>query len=128
MSRRTERLSVLFRSEISELIHDELRDPRITGLISVTQVDVSPDLENATVHVSVMGDADEQKSSLAALAHAAPWMRRELLQRIHIRRIPALVFELDRTIEEGARILDLMRKVSSEREERHVDPADGEDS
>ncbi|HUF53024.1 MAG TPA: 30S ribosome-binding factor RbfA [Dehalococcoidia bacterium] len=116
MTRRTERLGGLFRSELAELIHDELRDPRITGLISITQVEVSPDLENATVHVSVMGDAEEQKASLAALTHAAPWLRRELLHRVHIRKVPALEFALDRSIEEGARMLDLMRQVAAERD------------
>jgi ribosome-binding factor A len=118
MTRRTERLSGLFRSELATLIHDELRDPRVTGLVSITHVDVSADLENATVHVSVMGGEDEQKESLKALTHAAPWLRRELLHRVHIRKIPALEFQLDHTIEEGARMLDLMRQVASEREER----------
>jgi ribosome-binding factor A len=116
MTRRTERLSGLFRSELAELIHDELRDPRLTGLVSITHVDVSADLENATVHVSVLGDEEEQRDSLRALNHAAPFLRRQLLERLHIRKVPALEFAHDHTIEEGARMLELMRRVAAERE------------
>jgi ribosome-binding factor A len=121
MSRRTDRLSGLFRSELSQLIRSELRDPRIAEMISITSVDVSPDLENARVFVSVLADREEQAASLAALNHAAPFLRRRLIERIHIRRIPVLHFEADHTIEEGARMLELMKKVAAEREGRSPD-------
>lgn len=117
MSRRTDRLSGLFRSELADLISGELRDPRLTGMISITSVDVSPDLEHATVYVSVLADdAEQQKASLAALKNAAPFLRKQLMRRVHIRRVPTFEFEADHTIEEGARMLDLMRKVAAERE------------
>jgi ribosome-binding factor A len=121
MSRRTDRLSGLFRSELADLIRSELRDPRIAGMISITRVDVSPDLENARVYVSVLADEAEQAAALAALRHAAPFLRRQLLARVHIRKVPVLEFAADHTIEEGARMLDLMRKVASERERRPAD-------
>ena len=109
MSRRTDRLSGLFRSE--------LRDPRITGMISVTSVDVSPDLERATVYVSVLADDPEkQKASLATLNNAAPFLRKHLMGRVHIRRVPTFEFKADHTIEEGSRMLDLMKKVAAEPE------------
>ncbi len=117
MSRRTDRLSGLFRSELADLISSELRDPRITGMISITSVDVSPDLERATVYISVLADdVEQQKASLAALSHAAPFLRKQLMGRVHIRRVPTFEFEADHTIEEGARMLDLMKKVAAERE------------
>jgi ribosome-binding factor A len=117
MSRRTDRLSGLFRSELADLISSELRDPRITGMISITSVDVSPDLEHATVYVSVLADdAEHQKTSLAALNNAAPFLRKQVMGRVHIRRVPSFEFEADHTIEEGARMLDLMKKVAAERE------------
>ncbi len=117
MSRRTDRLSGLFRSELADLISNELRDPRITGMISITSVDVSPDLEHATVYVSVLADeAKQQTASLAALNNAAPFLRKHLMERVHIRRVPTFEFEADHTIEEGARMLDLMKKVAAERE------------
>ena len=117
MSRRTDRLSVLFRGELADLIGNELRDPRITGMISITSVDVSPDLEHATVYVSVLADEEkQQKSSLTVLNNAAPFLRKQLMERVHIRRVPTFEFEADHTIEEGARMLDLMKKVATERE------------
>ena len=117
MSRRTDRLSGLFRSELANLISSELRDPRIKGMISITSIDVSPDLEHATVYVSILAEEAKQKPrSLAALNNAAPFLRRQLMARVHIRRVPTFEFEADHTIEEGARMLDLMKKVSAERE------------
>ncbi len=117
MSRRTDRLSGLFRSELADLISSELRDPRITGMISITSVDVSPDLEHATVYVSVLADeAKQQAASLAVLNNAAPFLRKHLMERVHIRRVPTFEFEADHTIEEGARMLDLRKKVAAERE------------
>ena len=111
MSRRTQRLNVQFREEVSDLILNHLRDPRLVSLISVTRVDVSPDLENADVFISVMGEPEEKTSSMQALVHAEPFLRRELLHRMSIRRIPHLKFHLDESIEEAARVLDLMRQV-----------------
>ncbi len=117
MSRRTDRLSGLFRSELADLISSELRDPRVKGMISITSVDVSPDLEHATVYVSVLVDeAKQQARSLTALNNAAPFLRKQLMERVHIRRVPRFEFEADHTIEEGARMLDLMKKVAAERE------------
>ena len=121
MSRRTDRLSGLFRSELADLISNELRDPRITGMISITSVDVSPDLERATVYVSVLADdAEKQKASLTTLNNAAPFLRKHLMGRVHIRRVPTFEFEADHTIEEGARMLDLMKKVAA----KHEPPAE----
>lgn len=120
MSRRTERLSGLFRAELADLIQSEMRDPRIVGasIISIVRVDVSPDLENATVYVSVLGDEAEQNAALQALGRAGPFLRRTLKQRISIRKVPTLHFTLDHTIEDGARMLELMRKVAAERDRR----------
>ena len=109
-----QRLNHLFREDLSDIIRTELNDPRIGEIISITRVNVSADLENADAYVSVLGDADEKASTIAALSHAAPFLRRHLLERIRIRRVPRLHFELDESIEEAARVLDLMRQVSRE--------------
>lgn len=113
MSRRMERLNHLFQSELAELIR-EIRDPRLASIVSITRVAIAPDLEKAFVHISVLGDPDEKRGSIEALSHAAPYLRRELLHRIRIRKVPVLNFELDETIEEAARVLELMRKVSGD--------------
>jgi ribosome-binding factor A len=114
MSRRIQRLNVLFREELAELMRTELRDPRLAEMMSITRVDASPDLENADVYVSVMGDATEQMESIRTLEHAAPFLRRELKGRVSIRKIPHLKFHLDRTIEEAAHVLELMKQVEGQ--------------
>jgi ribosome-binding factor A len=111
MSRRTQRLNVQFREELSELILHELRDPRLHGMVSITRVDVSPDMENAEVYTSVLGEDEDKASTMHALTAAAPFLRRQLLERLRIRKIPALHFHLDESIAEAARILELMRKI-----------------
>jgi len=115
MSRRVQRLNHLFREELSDIIRTELSDPRIGEIMSITRVNVSADLENADAYVSVLGDAEEKAGTIAALTHAAPFLRRNLLDRIRIRRVPHLRFHLDETIEEAAHVLDLMRQVSRDK-------------
>lgn len=112
MSRRQQRLNVAFRQELAEMIHDELRDPRLHVLVSITRVDASPDLENASVYVSVLGGEADKRDTIQALTHAAPFLRRHLVERMSIRKIPQLHFVLDETIEEAAHVLDLMRQIS----------------
>jgi ribosome-binding factor A len=108
MSRRTERINDLLREEISALIQRELKDPRIAGLVSITEVDVSPDLTRAKVFVSVLGSEEEKASTLAGLAASAHFMQRELRRRLTIRRMPELSFLRDDSLERGARILALL--------------------
>jgi ribosome-binding factor A len=114
MSRRTERVNELIRDELSELMLREVRDPRLGGLISITRVDVTPDLFNARIDVSVMADEAEQTAALRALNAAASFFHRELKQRLQIRRVPFLVFKLDTSIQEGAEMLRLIDEVARE--------------
>jgi len=113
VSRRVKRLNVLFQSELAELIRD-IRDPRLASIVSITHVDVSPDLEKAQVHISVLGGEEEKHGSIQALSHAAAYLRRELLHRLRLRHIPILQFVLDESIEEAAHVLELMKQVSGE--------------
>ena len=108
MSRRTERLNALFRSEISSLIVRGIKDPRISGVVTVTRVDISNDLSYATVFVSVYGSALEKRNTIKALKSATGFIRRELLSRITIRVIPVLRFKLDESIAQGNEILELI--------------------
>jgi ribosome-binding factor A len=114
VSRRTERVNDLIRDELSDLLLREINDPRLGGLISITRVEVSPDLANARVFVSVMAGEEEKKQALKALTAASGFMHRELKKRIEIRKIPFLQFRLDTSIEEGAEVLSLLDKVHDE--------------
>ena len=114
MSRRTERVNEVIRDELSDLLLREVRDPRLGGLISITRVEVTPDLFNARIFVSIMQPPAEQVDALRALNAAASFFHRELKSRIQIRRVPFLVFKLDTSIEEGAQVLAHINEVMRE--------------
>lgn len=118
MTQRTERVSALLREEISTLVRDEIRDPRMSGMISVTHVDVSPDLRNASAFVSVLGSEDDRAATMEALEHARPFVRRELGRRLRLRTIPDVRFVSDTSIEQAQQLTDRMRHNAEERGER----------
>ena len=115
MSLRTARVNELLRAELSELILREVKDPRVAeGLVTITEIRVSPDLRHATVFVSHLGSDEEREHALEGLQRAAPFLHRELMHRLRMRAVPQLVFRFDPSIERGARLSDLIRKVSNE--------------
>ena len=111
--RRTVQVARLLKEELSELLKREVKDPRI-GFVTLTGVDVSPDLRNARVYFSVLGEKEAVKQSLKALESASGFLRRELGRRLNLRRIPQLQFELDRSAEHGQHIADLLRQAHFE--------------
>jgi ribosome-binding factor A len=110
MTRRTERINDLLREEISDLVRLEVKDPRVGGLVSITEVDITPDLRHAKVFVSVLGSDAEKAATFVALRAAAHFLQRELRKRLTIRRIPELVFLADESLARGARILSLIEE------------------
>ncbi len=113
---RPERVGEQIREEVAEIVAGELKDPRI-GLVTVTEVRVSPDLKHATVFVSLMGTVEEQKASLKGLEAAVGFIRAELAQRLAMRKIPALVFRRDDSAEVSRRIEELLKKAKAESEQ-----------
>ena len=110
MRKRIAQLNEQFKREISDTIRREIRDPRIGG-VTVTGVGVTPDLMFAKVHVHLSGGARERGETMKGLRAAAPFIRRKLGREMHIRRVPALEFKEDRTLEEASRIEELLREV-----------------
>jgi ribosome-binding factor A len=110
---RQEKLGELIAAELSELLRKRVKDPRI-GFVSITRVEVSGDYRHAKVYASVMGNEDEQASTLRALQHATGFLRHELASRLDLRYTPEIVFKLDHSIEEGTRILNLIRELERE--------------
>jgi ribosome-binding factor A len=104
---RHERLADQIRIEVAEMIEGELKDPRI-GFATVTRVDLSPDLRHGRVFVAIMGDENEQQETLAGLASAAGYVRHELGSRLRLRRVPDVVFVLDRGLADGERVEQLL--------------------
>ena len=108
--RRRERIGALMEEILSDLIR-QMKDPRVSGLVSVTRAQVTSDGSLARVHVSVMGSEEEQKATLKALEHAKGFLRSQLGSEMSIRHVPELQFILDRSIEEGDRVLRLINKL-----------------
>ena len=114
MTRRTERLNDLLREEISQVLQHQVRDPRLGGLLSITRVDISPDMRYARVFVSILGSEEEKDRALQGLVRAQGFFRRELARRLNLRRTPLLSFHRDDSIEEAARVLEIMGQVERE--------------
>lgn len=108
MSRRTDRLESVLREELSFVISRRLRDPRV-GFASVSAVQLSRDLQHARVAVAVLGDDEETRlETIQVLTAAAPAIRRMLTERVELRLVPELRFELDRGAEHSLRIAQLL--------------------
>ena len=116
MTHRIERLNQLIRQEISELLHRQVKDPRLGGFVAVTEVSTSLDLKYAKIFVCRIGGTEEKQETLSALAGASGFLRKELAKRLKLRRIPELSFQWDDSIERGTHILNLIDKICPDRE------------
>jgi ribosome-binding factor A len=106
---RQEKLGELFAAELSDLLRTRVKDPRV-GFASITHVEVSGDYRHAKIYVSVLGSEEERAETIRALKHATGFLRHEMASRVVLRYMPELVFKLDTSIEQGSRILELIRE------------------
>ena len=106
------RINEEVKREISTIIRNEIKDPRLTAMVSVTDVKVTKDLRYAKVFVSIFGKDDEEKNNtFVALKNASGYIRIEIGLRIYLRYIPQIMFELDDSINYGMHIEELIQKV-----------------
>jgi ribosome-binding factor A len=110
---RHERIAGEILEEISIMLAGELKDPRLEGFATVTEVRVSPDLKQARVYVNVSGSETEQASTLKGLRAASGFIRHELSERLRLRRAPEVSFVLDRSEEYGQRIEEIIRRTKT---------------
>ena len=110
MTRRTRQVGEMLREELSEIIRREVKDPRI-GFMSITAVEVPPDLRTARVYVSVLGSDEEREKTLEALRSAAGYIRHILKPRLRMRQIPDLEFRDDRSMEYAEQISSALREI-----------------
>lgn len=106
--------------ELSLIIRQEIKDPRIHMMTSVTSVEVAPDLKTCKAYISVMGSDEEKKDTIAGLRSAEGYVRRQLAKRLNLRNTPEIQFVLDRSIEYGvhmSRLIDEVNKETPERDE-----------
>jgi len=114
MTRRTERINNLIRQEISELLRQQVNDPRLASLISVTKVSTSADMRCAKVFVSSLGDEANRSEILQGFTAASGFLRKQLAGRLTLRYIPQLSFHFDDSIQRGAEVLRLIEQVASD--------------
>lgn len=108
--KRLDRVNQLIREEISLLLQRELKDPRL-GFVTVTEVEVSKDLRQAKVYVSVLGNEEQWAASLKALASARGFIHKWLRDHLDLRVTPALDFRADRSMEHAAHIQSLLKRL-----------------
>lgn len=124
-SRRVSRVSALIQQEVSQMVLHEIKDDRVgAGMVSITLVDVSGDLQHAKIYVSVYGTDEAREETMEGLKSATGFVRRELGKRLSLRRTPEIAFIEDRGIERGDRILTLLTQLSQERQNK--EPATNE--
>jgi ribosome-binding factor A len=116
VSRRPQRVALQIQQEISLLLARNIKDRRI-GFVTVTGVRITPDLKHARVYVSLMETEEQKKESLAALNHAAGWIRRELGQKIRMRHVPEIAFFTDTSQDYGEHIDELINKIHDHTDE-----------
>ncbi|HUX77852.1 MAG TPA: 30S ribosome-binding factor RbfA [Anaerolineae bacterium] len=119
MSKRYQRrVSELIRGHLMDLLERKVSDPRL-GMVTITDVVVTPDVVRANVHYSILGGAEAQAEAQAGLESAAGWLRRELGRRLRLRKTPELVFHYDPSLERGEHIASILDELGLGEEEEH---------
>lgn len=112
---RHERVGEEIAHEINVMLAGELKDPRLEGMVVVSEVRVQPDMKHARVFVNVRGTGKEQSGAIKALEHASGYIRSELIERLQLRRLPDLHFTLDLSQEHVERIEQLLREMKKDK-------------
>lgn len=113
MSLRSNRIAEQMKKELGDIIMRKLKDPRV-GFVTVTDVHVTGDLQQATVYITSLGNEREREETIQALMKAAGFIRSEIGQRIRLRRTPEIVFEFDSSVEYGNKIEELLRSLHND--------------
>jgi ribosome-binding factor A len=121
-NRRVSRVSSLIKREVSQMLLQEIKDDRVgAGMVSITDVDVSGDLQHAKIFVSIYGSEEAKAETMEGLRASTPFVRRELGHRIRLRRTPEILFVEDHSLERGYQMLHLLNKiVEPEGEEEEI--------
>jgi ribosome-binding factor A len=124
-SRRIARVAELIKREVSVMLLQEIKDDRVgAGMVSVTEVNVSGDLQHTKIFVSIYGTEEAKSETMAGLAAATGFIRREIGQRLSLRRTPEVIFQEDRSFERGSKVLSLLNQLNREREDKGLDEVD----
>src|SRR6478752_657453 len=117
---RANRVGEQMKKELGDIIGRKIKDPRI-GFVTVTDVQVTGDLQQAIVYISVLGDDQQRENTLLGLAKARGFIRSEIGQRIRLRKTPEITFEFDESIDYGNRIESLLHEIKKEEQAKEQD-------
>lgn len=115
-SRRISRVEETLRHEISEIIQKEMKDPRI-GFVTITSLELSPDLKHLRLYISILGTEKEKTDTLKGLENAKGFIRSEVGKRVRLKYLPEITIEVDRSIDEGMRISELIDRISDDKDD-----------
>ncbi len=122
-TRRVARVAELIKREVSNMLLKDIKDDRVgMGMVSVTDAELSGDLQHVKIFVSIYGTEEARQQTMEALASATGFIKREVGQRLALRRVPEVIFHEDRSFERGVKVLSLINQLSREREERESNP------
>ena len=124
---RPDRVGEAIRTELSQLLAKDVHDPGV-GFITLTKVSVSPDLQLARVYYTSMGDEKALRETEKALGRALPFLRRQIAQRVRLRRVPELEFFFDKSVAHQDRIEQVLQELKAEADARPPAPPDDVDS
>ncbi len=126
-SRRISRVAELIKREVSQMLLHGIKDDRVgAGMVSVTDVDLSGDLQHAKIFVSIYGSEEAKQETMAGLKSATGYVRSELGQRVRLRRTPEVIFQEDTSIERGTRVLSLLNQLNQNRPADEVEDIEDE--
>ncbi|MET7041146.1 30S ribosome-binding factor RbfA [Clostridium botulinum] len=108
---RAGRINEEVKKEVSNIIHNDIKDPRLSAMVSVTDVNVTKDLKYAKVYVSIFGNEKTKEESLQALKSSVGFIRKEVGRRVKLRNTPEVIIEVDNSIERGMHIDELLHSI-----------------
>ena len=118
-SNRIIKINEEIKHELSAIIREGLKDPRVDTLVSIIHVDTTPDLKHCKINVSTLGDEHKQQETIEGLKNSSGFIRRELAHRVNLRNTPELHFVIDHSIEYGVKMSKLIDEVNNENRSNH---------
>jgi len=118
MTKRTKRLNSLLREVISEVVREDVNNPKVSQFVTITEVDITNDLHYAKVYIGVIGEESEKQETLEALQSASGFISVLASKKVVMRHFPQLTFKLDDSVEKHMRIESVLQKIEREREDQ----------
>lgn len=113
-SKRIGRISEEIKKTVSDIIRNDIKDPRVCSMTSITRVEVTKDLRYANIHISVLGDNKSGKETIKGLESAKGYIRKEIGKRLNLRYTPEPIFEIDKSIEYGIKISGILNDIKKD--------------